>query len=150
MAEKKRFTSRLAVYLVLIHDGKILLSLRQNTGFADGLYSLISGHVDEGETIRHAMVREAQEEVAIKLEPQNLKLVHVMQRQGMYHYIEFYFMCTTFAGNPLNCEPEKCGDVRFFQVNHLPENIADNVRKALKEISLNNNYSEYGNFNNNP
>ena len=82
MVEKERFTSRLAVYLVLIRDGKILLSLRQNTGFSDGLYSLVSGHVDAGESVRHAIIREAQEEAAITINPQDLKLVHTMQHQS--------------------------------------------------------------------
>lgn len=144
MAEKERFTSRLAVYLVLIQDGKVLLSLRQNTGFADGLYSMVSGHVDENESVRHAMIREAQEESGITIEPQHLTLVHTMQHQSKRHYIDFYFMCDTYSGNPLNCEPEKCGEVAFFPINHLPENMAGNVRQALKEISLGNTYSEYG------
>ncbi len=36
---------------------------RQNTGFMDGMLSLVSGHVDEFERVPAAMVREAKEEV---------------------------------------------------------------------------------------
>ena len=44
MTQRNRVDS--AVYLVLIEDGKILLSRRFNTGFEDGNYSLPSGHLD--------------------------------------------------------------------------------------------------------
>ena len=65
--DKERFSSRLAVYLVLIKNDRVLLTLRQNTGFANGLYSLASGHVDEGETIKQAMVREQKKKLAYSL-----------------------------------------------------------------------------------
>ena len=141
---KERFTSRVAVYLVLIKNDQVLLALRQNTGFADGLYSLASGHVEEGETIKHAMIREAQEEIGIRINTDDLKLVHIMQHQSHRHYIDFYFQCESFQGNPLNCEPEKCGDVCFFPKAKLPNNICGNVRQALQMINIGSNYSEYG------
>lgn len=142
--EKERFTSRLAVYLVLIKNDQVLLTLRQNTGFADGFYSLASGHVDEGESIKQAMIREAKEEIGICIEPDDLNLVHIMQHQSSKHYIDFYFQCESFQGNPLNCEPEKCGDVRFFPKDELPESVVGNVRQALQLINIGSNYSEYG------
>ena len=142
--EKKRFTSRVAVYLVLTKDDQVLLTLRQNTGFADGLYGLASGHVEENETIKHAMIREAEEEIGIHIKPDDLKLAHIMQHKSQSHYIDFYFHCYSFQGEPLNCEPEKCGDVRFFPKDKLPENLIVNVRQALQLINIGSNYSEYG------
>ena len=57
--KKEKFMLRCAVYLVLIKDGKILLLRRSNTGYWDGNYSMIAGHLDGDETIAHAMMREA-------------------------------------------------------------------------------------------
>lgn len=141
---KERFTSRVAVYLVLIKHDQVLLTLRQNTGFADGLYSLASGHLDEGEAIKHAMIREAKEEIGIIINPDDLKLVHIMQHKSQKHYIDFYFQCEHYIGNPLNCEPEKCGDVSFFPKDKLPDNLVGNVSQALEQINIGSNYSEYG------
>jgi len=48
-----------ASYLVLINDEeKVLLLRRYNTGFKDGMYSLVAGHVDEGENFTQALIRE--------------------------------------------------------------------------------------------
>ena len=120
------------------------ICIRQNTGFADGLYSLASGHVDEGETIKNTMVREAKEEIGITINPEDLDLVHIMQHKSQNHCIDFYFKCTSYHGIPSNCEPSKCGDVRFFTQDKLPCNLVGNVKQALELISLGLNYSEYG------
>lgn len=63
----ERFTLRCATYLLLIKSGKILLQRRFNTGWKDGKYTLISGHLDGQETIAQAMVREAEEEAGIPI-----------------------------------------------------------------------------------
>ena len=43
----------------------VLLALRKNTGYNDGEYELPGGHVDAGEDIINAMIREAKEDVMI-------------------------------------------------------------------------------------
>ena len=47
----------LAVYCLLENENGLLVMLRQNTGYADGYWSIPSGHVDEGESIREAASR---------------------------------------------------------------------------------------------
>ena len=47
---RKRNTNIPAVYLVLIKDGKVLMLERKNTGYMDGWYSFIAGHVEKGES----------------------------------------------------------------------------------------------------
>ena len=90
------------------------------------------------------MIREAREEIGIIINPDDLKPVHVAQHQSNNHYIDFYFQCERYAGEPVNCEPEKCGDVRFFPLDKLPENLCGNVRQALEYIKNGSYYSEYG------
>lgn len=46
---------------------EILLALRKNTGYRDGKYELPGGHVEEGEDLMQAMVREAKEELMIEV-----------------------------------------------------------------------------------
>ena len=56
---KTRHTNIPASYLVLFDHNKVLLLRRFNTGYEDGNYSLIAGHVEEGETFTKCIIREA-------------------------------------------------------------------------------------------
>ena len=70
-----------AVHLFLMKENKILLSRRYNTGFQDGNYSLVAGHMEENETIKQAMIREALEEANIILDSEKLEIIQVMHRK---------------------------------------------------------------------
>ena len=69
-----------ASYLVLIKNNKILLQRRFNTGYEDGKYSFVAGHVDKGEAFTKAIIREVKEEAGITLQVEDLSVVHVMSR----------------------------------------------------------------------
>lgn len=145
MVQKKdRFTCRIAVYLYLTDGNNILLAQRKNTGFADGFYSCVSGHLDPQESLIHAMIREAHEEIGIVIAPHDLQVVHVMHHKSSHDYVDFYFGCSSFEGTLMNCEPEKCSEIRFFPKNNLPQNLVPNVAQAINHIEINSYYSQYG------
>jgi len=81
MANKqKRFKLVPSSYLVLIKNNKILLLRRINTGFQDGKYGLVAGHVEKNEGFTKAMIREAKEEANIVLNSKDLEVAHVLNR----------------------------------------------------------------------
>lgn len=61
MGRINRFKLIPAVYLLLRSKGKILLLRRSNTGYQDGMYSLIAGHLDGDELGTEGLIREAKE-----------------------------------------------------------------------------------------
>ena len=80
MSSKDRFKLIPSVYLLLRSKGKILLLRRANTGYQDGTYSLIAGHLDGDELGTEGMIREAREEAGITVLAKDLRLVHTAHR----------------------------------------------------------------------
>jgi 8-oxo-dGTP diphosphatase len=113
-----RFTFLATVNIFLIKENKILLIRRADTGFFDGSYEAPAGHIDGGEPVRKAAAREALEEVGASINPEDLKVVHVMHRYGQKaERIEFFLVAEKWEGGPENKEPEKCDDVAWFSLD---------------------------------
>ncbi len=143
--KKERFKIIPTVYLILIKNKKILLLRRFNTGFWDGNYSLPAGHLDGGETIRQTMVRETKEEIGIRIDPGDLKLVHVMHRkEPKEERINFFLITKKWCGRPKIMEPHKCDDLKWFKLSNLPKNTIPYIKQVIKSSLNKIFYSEYG------
>ena len=138
-----RFKLIAEVHLLLYRGSDILLLRRFNTGYQDGNYSVVAGHVDGDEPIGQAMIREAKEEAGIFLEPDALTFAHVMHRRDGGERVSFFFRATRWTGAITNCEPEKCDDLRWFPRSQLPKNMVPYVRDAIVDDGLRC-YSEIG------
>ncbi|HCC23743.1 TPA: NUDIX hydrolase [Candidatus Falkowbacteria bacterium] len=137
-----------ASYLVLIKDNKVLLARRINTGYEDGNYSLIAGHVERSETFTECVIRESMEEGRIIIKAEDLRVVHVMQRNSKEKVanerLDVFFVAEKWSGEPMINEPHKCDYMGWFDMDHLPENIIPYIKHALEQIQRRNFYSEYG------
>jgi 8-oxo-dGTP pyrophosphatase MutT (NUDIX family) len=40
-----------ASYVLLLRDGQVLLERREGTGYMDGFWATVAGHVDRGESV---------------------------------------------------------------------------------------------------
>ena len=143
-----RHTSRLASFVLLERDGKIVMSLRARTGYADGMYQMPSGHVEAGEYPVDAAVREVKEEVGIDLVPDDLELIHVSFRMGDPNdggdYVDFFFKATRWSGEPANTEPEKCDGITWAALDALPENTVPVVARVVGFIRRGIPFSQIG------
>lgn len=131
-------------YLLLKQDDKILLHLRKNTSYCDGMWSLVAGHVEDGESATAGMIREAREEIGIELSPAQLQAVHIMHCQTNRLNVDIFFQCTSWQGAIQNCEPDKCERLEFFSLEALPSNIVEYTAAALTAIANGEFYSEKG------
>lgn len=141
---KTRKGASVNAYLILKHEAKILLHLRKNTGYCDGMWSLVAGHVENDESATEGMIREAREEIGIDLHPAQIQVVHIMHRKTNRLNIDIFFDCRSWQGNIQNLEPEKCEKLEFFHIDSLPPNIVDYNALALKLILEGRFYSELG------
>ena len=140
-----RFTYIASVYLFLIDGNKILLSRRFQTGFEDGNYSVPAGHLDGNETAREGCAREIKEEIGIDINVDDLEIAHVMHRKGPTNErVDFFFTTKTYTGEITNCEPDKCDDLSWFDLDNLPDNIVNYVKVAAEHYQNGITYSEFG------
>jgi ADP-ribose pyrophosphatase YjhB (NUDIX family) len=142
---EKRYQFISAVHLFLFKQEKVLLLRRFQTGFEDGNYSVPAGHIDQGESAKSAMVREAEEETGIKIDKKELQMIHVMHRLGNDHErIDFFMTAEKWLGEPEICEKDKCDKLIWAEVDQLPENMVPYILSALKAVKAGRFYSEFG------
>jgi 8-oxo-dGTP pyrophosphatase MutT (NUDIX family) len=141
---KPRFKIIPAVHLVLRSGGKFLMLRRYQTGFMDGFYSVVAGHVDGNEFFRAAMAREAFEEAGISIEPDNLTLVHTMHSMDKEERLFLFFEADQWAGKITNMEPQKCDDLDWYTVAENAGKMVPYVAAALERITEGIDYSEFG------
>jgi 8-oxo-dGTP diphosphatase len=133
------------VHLLLLNDnGEVLFGRRQNTGFEDGAYHLPSGHLEAGESVVQALIREAKEEVGVAIAPEAVEFSHVMHNSSSGGRVAFFFAVRQWEGTPENREPEKCSDLRWFPLNALPDHLIGYCRVTLWRIAAGEFFSVYG------
>jgi 8-oxo-dGTP diphosphatase len=142
----ERFQVTVAVHLLLLRANEVLLLLRHNTGYEDGNYSVIAGHLDRNETARQAVAREAREEAGIAVAEEDLRFVHVLHRKEATEAderIDLFFAATHWHGEPVVREPDKCSELRWADREVLPPNMVPYVRAALGHIREQQAFAEF-------
>ena len=131
--EREKFLS--AIYLIIKNEeGKILLQRRQGTKLWPGFLALPAGHIDEGENAYEAVVREAREELGIKIDIKNIIDTFVANRKNksLMPYYDVYFEIDSYEGEIKIKEPEKCSELVWCDINNLPNDMIDFEIEAIK------------------
>ncbi|MFE5243679.1 MULTISPECIES: trifunctional class I SAM-dependent methyltransferase/NUDIX hydrolase/VOC family protein [unclassified Streptomyces] len=122
------------VHLILRRGPDVLLARRDGTGYADGLLHAPSGHAEDGEDVREAMIREAAEEIGVELDPDELRVALVMQHRGPggNPRMGWFFEADHDPSRPpRNAEPDKCSELAWFPLDALPDDMVAYCRAAL-------------------
>ncbi|MFD0404397.1 NUDIX domain-containing protein [Kitasatospora sp. NPDC127116] len=119
-------------------DGKILLSQRGGP-YGYGQWHAPSGKLDPGEKPAHGAARELEEETGITTDPARLRLAYtVLHHQDPATLrLGLFYLAAEWEGEPVNREPEKCLDLRWFTEDGLPDDLipypAAGIRGALTD-----------------
>lgn len=132
------------VHLFFFREKWILLLRRFNTGYEDGHYSVPAGHLDGNETVRMAAIREALEEIGVKIDLENIAFAHVMHRKAEDERVDFFVYVKAWEGEPFNAEPGKCDQLRWCEVEMLPENTIPYVKQAIQNFRDGVVFEEFG------
>ncbi|WP_349828724.1 NUDIX hydrolase [Brevibacterium litoralis] len=135
-ASHGRFSVIPAAYVFLRRDDRVLLQLRAGTGYHDGYWAAgAAGHVEQGEHLLAAAVREVREELGVDVTASDLEFLTVEHRTGagaaVDERIDFFFACTTWDGEPA-LQEDKATDLRWFPLDALPDPVVPHERLALE------------------
>lgn len=134
-----------AVHLFFLRDtDQVLLLRRCNTGYEDGNYSVVAGHVDAGESVTQAAIREAKEEVGVDIHRDALAVVHVMHRKSAEERVDFFVTVRVWSGEISNREPDKCDALVWHNLEMLPNNTIPYIRRALENYQHGVLFDEFG------
>jgi 8-oxo-dGTP pyrophosphatase MutT (NUDIX family) len=136
-----RFMVVPAVYVYLLRETaagrEVLLHLRANTGFMDGCWAAVAGHVERGESVYDAAAREAAEEVGVAdlaLEPWCAMQRRRPTGDPLDERVDYFFTATSWSGEPRIIEPHKSADLRWFPLAALPDPVVPHELVVLESI----------------
>ncbi len=136
-----RFRVVPAAYVLLRSEDRVLLQLRQGTGYRDGHWAAAAaGHVEPGESVVSAAVREAREELGVEIARTDLRPVTVLHRgepggPALEQRVDFFFEARRWTGDTVLQEPDKAADLRWFALDALPDPVVPHELHVLRALS---------------
>lgn len=129
------------VYFLRTHAGReqVLLQLREGTGYRNGHWATAAaGHVEAGESVIACALREAAEEIGVT--PLDLAPLTSLHRTDgsedpVEQRVDWIFTCRRWEGEPRILEPHKCADLRWFDLDDLPEPVVPHERLVIEGIA---------------
>lgn len=127
------------VAAVIVHDQAtnrvVLLQRSENAKFGQGKWDLPVGKSEPGEPITETAVRELYEETGLVVKPESLKVAHIIHGawgvEAPNGFLTVVFAAHEWTGEPENREPRKHSQVRWIDVNALPETFVASTARAL-------------------
>lgn len=119
--------------IFIYKDRNVLLQKRKD----NGCWSMHAGGLEIGETVEEAAKRELLEETG--LTANTLCLLGVFSGEEMrYTYpngdkvsiVQIIYTCNDFSGD-INREQEEVSELKWFDINEIPENISPPDKKAF-------------------
>ena len=119
----KRHVVKIAGYMIIFIDNKLLLMKRKNSGFYDGRYTIPSGHIEINESPLEGAIRETLEETNLSVTKTSFScVIHRTNKHRLNDdYVDFFFLCNSYTGTIKNNEPDKCSEIILVDINKLPE-----------------------------
>ncbi len=101
--------------IVLIERGDQLLMARSHR-FAPGVYSVLAGFVEPGESLEEAVVREVKEEVGISIKD----IRYFGSQPWPFPHSLMVGFTATYAGGDISVDPTELEDAGWFTVDSIP------------------------------
>ena len=124
---------KLGTHIIIINEAKEILLCKRVKKFGFGEWILPGGHVEFQETFEQNLERECKEELGIKVKVGKLVSVATNMKYEN-HYVIFTFLCESYSGKPERNEPHEHSEIKWFNVDNLPENLFISTKYALEDF----------------
>lgn len=120
-----------SVHIWLFRDSKVLLQKRRDDkeSFSSCYDAACTGHISAGETPIESAIRETEEEISLKLKPEDLHFLHdqiLTVHQGDFISNEFnrvYFVDESVSLDTLKYDEKEITELRFFEIEDLKNRL---------------------------
>jgi 8-oxo-dGTP pyrophosphatase MutT (NUDIX family) len=143
--EAERAGRRCAVgALIRDGDGRVFVHRRgPERRVLPGCWDIPGGHVEAGESVLAAGVREAAEELGVTVREPDLVGVTTLHRTAEPgerlgtvedERCDYFFIATAWQGEPKIMEPEKAADLSWFALDRLPDPVVPHELRVLEAV----------------
>ncbi|MDQ0215823.1 ADP-ribose pyrophosphatase YjhB (NUDIX family) [Oikeobacillus pervagus] len=126
--------------IILNEENQVLLQKRADVG----LWGIPSGHIEIGETVSEAAVREVKEETNLDIKIKKLIGVYSDPDSQVFAYPNgsvVHFITTCFlaeiTGGELRCNSDESLEIKFFGLQNLPQDLLKMHPRWLKDALAN-------------
>lgn len=112
--------------IILSKENQVLLQKRSDVG----LWGIPSGHIEIGETVSEAAIREVKEETNLDISIKKLIGVYSDPNSQVFEYPNgkvVHFITTCFlaeiTGGELKCNSDESLEIKFFEQHNLPQDL---------------------------
>jgi ADP-ribose pyrophosphatase YjhB (NUDIX family) len=119
--------SNLAVNVAVLHEGKILLTQREDFE----TWILPSGGVEDGESLAQAAIRETKEETGLDVEL--TRLVGVYSRLGSWSNGYMVLFAAKPIGGEIKCQEGETIAVEWFAFDEIPDPLSLGHKRRIQD-----------------
>lgn len=136
-----RFNARtLATNAILLDESNIkspkILLVKRGENPDKGWWDIPGGYLDWDETLEECTTRELKEETGLIAQPESFSLFNTFSNpnnKAQNQVVDLYYISKRFSGE-IKIDGKEITDAQWFELSHLPENVAFNHRTALDKL----------------
>lgn len=122
----------------IINENNQLLLQKRAVPAEKDHWCIPGGRLEMFEKLENAVIRETKEETDLDIEV--IKMIgvcdHIIKEESA-HWVATSFLCKIKSGVPKIMEPDKASDLRWFDLDKLPEKLTITTKKALSDYNKN-------------
>jgi len=139
MADNNTGVVKVGVGVMILKDGKVLLSKRKGSHGA-GEYSFPGGHLEYMESFKDCAIRETKEECGISIKNIEFLFLANLVKYAPKHYVHIGLVAEWESGEPVLLEPEKAETWGWYDLNNIPEPMFEKCKLAFESYKNRRNY----------